>query len=138
MINILNFNNINKIKEYDRLSSLTSFRLWIDKNFNNKYVLKTMIWEVIITYQKSLFWIDWFMIWRIIELDWKRVFNLEYIHSFKKWIWTEMLLTYINKHKIKNILYLPNSWFEFWEKIKNILKGNSIVLKTVWEKVDFQ
>jgi hypothetical protein len=135
---ITDYNKFWNLKEYDKLSDLTYFRLWMDEYFNKKYILQTRVWEMIISYKEWLFFIDWFMIWNIVEMDWKMVFNLIYIHSFKKWIWTKMLLTYINKHKIKNIYYLPNSWFDFWKKIKVIFKDNNITLKTIWDNIEFQ
>jgi len=138
MIKITDYNKFNRLKDNDNLSELTYFRLWIDEYFNKKYIMQTRIWESIISYQEWFFINDGFMIWKIIEIDWKNVFNLEYIHSFKKWVWTKMLLTYINKFQIKNILYLPSAEFDFWDKIKEILKNNNIIIKTPWDNIEFQ
>jgi hypothetical protein len=66
------------------------------------------------------------MIWRKFKYDWNDFFNLEFIYSFKKWSWTKLLLTFINKEDIKEIRLLKSSSYLFWDKIKNICEQNNI------------
>lgn len=126
--------NINFLNENDNLSYLTYIRYNKDRNG----LIDVHLWERIISYKEWLFLIDWFMIWRLLSnTKNKKFFNLEYIHSFKKWTWTKLLLTFLNKNNIKDISYIKSGSFEFWDKIEKIFKDSWIRYKNCFSNVPY-
>ncbi len=122
-----------------KISLFLKIRLFIREIFDNTYMLPWWVhkWEKIIAFIENWIIKAFFIGW-IIKLDWKDVFNLEYIHSFSPWYWSKLLFTFINKHNVKNILYIPSSSFDFWKKVELTCKKEWIILKVPGERVKFQ
>lgn len=123
------YTNFKSLNENESLSFLSTLRIWNDKRVKKyEYFMPTRNNERIIGYSENLFFIDAFMIGRIHEDTEKNIkwFNLEYIYSFKKWSGTKILLTYLNKHNIKNIHYIVNGSFDFWNKMEKIFEEQGI------------
>lgn len=133
----------NKYNEFDKIinTKITTFikiRLFLRGKFDKTYMLPWWVrkWEPITAFLEN--WkVEAFFIWKIIDLNWKEVFNLEYIHSFSFWYWSMLLFTFINKYNVKNILYIKSSSFNFWNKVEKYCKKEWVVLKQPWEDIQF-
>lgn len=119
-----------------RVTFLLKIRLYIRKIKDNVYLLPLRDWEDITVFMEK--WIiKAFLIWKIVNSNWKQFFNLIYIHSFSPWYWSKLLFTFINKYNVKNILYIPVSSLTFWRKVWLFCKENKIIIKQPWEKINF-
>lgn len=126
---VSDFNNFDALNENDSLSFLSTIRIWNDKRKRKyEYFMETRSNERIISYSENSLLIDAFMIGRIFEDKEKDVkwFNLEYIYSFKKWSGSKILLTYLNKHNIRDINFVINGSFDFWNKMEEVFEENRI------------
>lgn len=126
---ISEYTNFKSLNEKDNLSLFSTLRIWNDERKKKyEYFMPTRNGERIISYSENPLSIDAFMIGEIKEDKEKNIkwFNLEYIYSFKKWSGTKILLTYLNKHNIKDILYVTKGSFDFWNKMEKIFEEQGI------------